>query len=74
MLELARLLGGLSVVLLVIAVAAWVKVLRAPVLQRLDGRLEGESRAGEIASQLLVAATGLSAVAALVAVVGWIAT
>ena len=70
MLELARILGGLSAVLLVAAIAAWVNLLRAPVLQRLDGRLQGESRAAEIASQLLVAAAGLGAVAAILAVVG----
>ncbi len=74
MLELARILGGFSAVLLVITIAAWLKLLRAPLLQRLDGRLGLNSGPAEIASQLLVMAAGLSAVAAILAVVGWIAT
>jgi len=70
MLEAARILGGFSAVLLVAAIAAWVKLLRGPALQRLDGRPDRSSEQTEIASQMLVLAVGLSGIAAVLAVVG----
>lgn len=73
MIELASLLGGVSALLLLIAIAAWLKMGRTPLLRRLDGRAELDSAQGQAAAQLLVAALGLSAAAALLAVIGWIA-
>jgi hypothetical protein len=72
MLEAGRILGGFSAVLLVAAVAAWLKLFRGPRLQTLDGRTP-DSVKGEFASQLLLVAVGLSGAAALLAIVGWIA-
>jgi hypothetical protein len=73
MLEVARILGCLSAVLLVAAIAAWVKLLRSPTLQPLDGRVETNSGQGEIASQLLLLAVSLSALAAVLAIGDWFA-
>ena len=72
MLEAGRILGGFSAVLLVAAIAVWLKLLRGPRLQTLDGRT-GSSVEGEFASQLLMLAAVLSGAAALLAIVGWIA-
>jgi hypothetical protein len=72
MLEAGRILGGFSAVLLLAAIAAWLKLYRGPRLQTLDGRT-GKSVKGEFASQLLMVAAGLSGAAALLAVAGWIA-
>ena len=72
MLEAGRILGGFSAVLLVAAVAAWLKLFRGPRLHTLDGRTP-DSVKGEFASQLLLVAVGLSGAAALLAIVGWIA-
>jgi hypothetical protein len=71
MLEVARVLGFFAATLLLVAVAAWIKLFRGPELQRLDG---SSAKAGnaEIASQLLVFAAVLSAVAAFLAIAGWI--
>jgi hypothetical protein len=65
MLEAGRILGGFSAVLLLAAIAAWLKLFRGPRLQTLDGRTAS--------SQLLMVAAGLSGAAALLAVAGWIA-
>lgn len=73
MIEAARILGSIAAALLIIAVAAWLKLLRGRELQRLDGQIESTSRPTEIASRLLVAAAGLSAVSAFLACAGWIA-
>jgi hypothetical protein len=73
MIEAARILGSVAAVVLIVAVAAWLKLLRGPELQRLDGKIEPTSRPIEIASRLLVLAAGLSAVSAFLACVGWIA-
>jgi hypothetical protein len=74
MLEAARVLGVISAVLLVAAIAAWVRLLRGPTLQRLDGRIGPDSGQAQVASQLLMLAAGLSAVAAVLAVAGWTVT
>ena len=73
MLEAARLLGCFSAVLLIGAVAAWVILLRGAALQRLDGSAAPNVGSVEFACQLLVLAVSSSAVAALLAVAGWIA-
>lgn len=70
MLEAATIMGSVSAVLLLVAVAAWVKLLRGPELQRLDGRAAPDIGNIEVASQLLVVAVGLSAFATILVVVG----
>lgn len=72
MLEVARFLIGISGVLLVAALVTWLNLFRGPVLRPIDGRARLSNAQAELGSQLLVVATGLSAVAAVLAVVGWI--
>ena len=72
MLEAGRILGGFSAVLLLAAIAAWLKLFRGPRLQTLDGRTASSSK-GEFASQLLMLAAAFCGVAALLAVAGWLA-
>ena len=72
MVEVANIIGGLAAVLLLVAVIAWVKLLRGPLLQRTDGRTGRDSAQIDFASQLLVWAAGLSIAAVLLAVAGWI--
>jgi len=72
MVEAGNVLGVLSAVLLLMAVIAWVKLVRGPLLQRKDGRTEMDSAQGELASELLFWAAGLSSAAALLAIAGWI--
>jgi hypothetical protein len=70
MLETSGLLGWLSAALLFAAGAAWLKLGRGPILQRLNGRRPVETGQVENASRLLMVAVGLSAVAAVLALVG----
>ena len=72
MTEFARLLGLVSALLLIISFAIWTNWLRGPLLQRLDGQRPSNARAAGIAMKILIAALGLSAVAAVLAVIGWI--
>lgn len=72
MVEAGNVLGVLSVVFLLMAVIAWVKLVRGPLLQRKDGRTELDSAQGEVASELLFWAAGLSSAAAFLAMAGWI--
>jgi len=71
MLEIARVVGFFAAILLLVAVAAWIKLFRGPELRRLDGRAAKAGNA-EIASQLLVLSAALSAVAAALALAAWI--
>jgi UPF0716 family protein affecting phage T7 exclusion len=71
MLEVARVLGFLAAILLLVAVGAWIKLFRSPQLRKLDGSAAKAGNA-EIASQLLALSAALSAVAAALAVAGWI--
>ena len=71
MLEIARVVGFVAAILLLVAVAAWIKLFRGPELRRLDGRAAKAGNA-EIASQLLVLSAALSAVAAALALAAWI--
>jgi hypothetical protein len=68
MLESAGFLGWLAGALLFAAVAAWLKLGRRPMLQRLDGRSALNNQQVERASRLLLMAVGLSAVAAALAI------
>ena len=70
MVEAANSLGGLAAVLLLIAVIAWAKLLRAPPLQRADGGTDMDLAESEVASELLIWAAGLSGVAAFLALAG----
>jgi hypothetical protein len=72
MLEIARVLGACSAVLLIVAVSVWVKLFRGPQLQRLDGSVAPKVRNVELASRLLALAVALSAVSAILAVAGWV--
>jgi len=72
MVEAGNVLGVLAAVLLLIAGVAWIKVIRSPLLQRMDGSTEMDSAQGELASELLLWAMGLSAAAAILAIAGWI--
>jgi hypothetical protein len=69
--EIARLLGGTSILLLVAALATWSNLFRTPILKPIRGRTRLSSARAELASQFLVAATGLSAIAAVLAVANW---
>jgi hypothetical protein len=73
MTELAYLLGGIAVILLVAALATWSNLFGGPILRPIDGRARLSGAQTERGSQLLVVATGVSAVAAVLAVGSWIA-
>jgi len=72
MVEAGNVLGVLAAVLLLMAVIAWVKLVRGPLMQRIDGRTGMDHRQGEFASELLLWAAGLSTAAMFLAVGGWI--
>jgi preprotein translocase subunit SecG len=72
MVEAANVLGVLAAVLLLMAVVTWVKLIRGPLMQRTDGGAETESAQGELASELLFWAAGLSTAAAFLTIAGWI--
>jgi hypothetical protein len=52
--------------------AIWANWLRGPLLERLDGQLTSNEALAGIAIKLLFLAFGVSAVAAVLAIVGWI--
>lgn len=70
--ELARTLGFLAALLMVISFAIWSNWLRGPLLQRLDGRRASNTGPAGFAIKLLLAALGVSALAAVLAIGGWI--
>jgi len=72
MIEAGNVLGVLAAVLLLMAVMAWIKLIRGPLLQRMDGRTGMDAVQGEFASELLLWAAGLSSAAMFLAVAGWI--
>ena len=72
MLEFGQLLGLFSALVLVVAVAAWAKLGWIAVLQPIRGRSGANPAPAELASRLIVLAFSLSALAAILAVVGWI--
>lgn len=71
MLEAGQVLGGVAAVFLIVAVGLWMKLFRGPALQRLDGRTPSTSPKLIFATRLLVCAFAMSAVAMILAVVGW---
>jgi hypothetical protein len=70
--EVARALAFLSALLIVISFAIWAMGLRGPLLQRLDGPRASNAAPAALAIKLLTAAFGVSAIAAFLAIVGWI--
>lgn len=72
--ETAQTLAYLAAALLVVAAVTWSKWFGTPGLQRLDGRRARNDGNVETSSRLLVMAVGLSAVAAVISVAGFIAT
>jgi hypothetical protein len=72
MVEAANVLGVLAAVLLLMAVIAWVKLIRGPLMQRTDGSTGIDPAESELASELLFWAAGLSCAAVLLALAGWI--
>lgn len=71
MVEASNILGVLAAVLLLGAIIAWAMLIRRPLMQRTDGSTGIDSVKGELASELLFWAGGLSSVAALLAIAGW---
>jgi hypothetical protein len=72
MVDAANVLGVLGAVMLLMAVVAWVSFIRGPLMQRTDGLTGMDSAQGELASELLFWAAGLSSTAALLAIAGWL--
>jgi len=72
MVEAGNVLGVLAAALLLMAVIAWVKLIKGPLMQRTDGGTGMDSAQGKLASELLLWAAGLSSAAAFLAIAGWI--
>lgn len=70
--EVARTLAFVSALLMATSFAIWANWLRGPLLERLDGQLTSNEALAGIAIKLLFLAFGVSAVAAVLAIVGWI--
>lgn len=68
--EAARNIALFSALLMLISLGIWMMWLRGPLLQRLDGLRASNTRPAALAIQLLLLAFGLSAVAAVLAIVG----
>lgn len=74
MLEGSHILAGVSVMLLIGALVAWMNLLGRPQL-RLPNRIAAANPGNrQLAALLLLAEVGLSAVAAMLAIAGWFAT
>jgi hypothetical protein len=72
MLEFGQILGLFSAVVLTAALVAFLKLGWNPVLLPVHGRARDESEQAELASRLMVLAFGVSVIAAVLAVAGWI--
>ena len=70
--EIAQALAFLSALLIVMSFAIWSNWLRGPLLQRLDGQRASNTAPAALAIKLLMAAFGVSALAAVLAIAGWI--
>lgn len=71
MIDAARTLAALSALLMTASIAIWTNWLRGPLLLRLDGQKASNAAPAGIAIRLLIGAFGLSAVAAVFAIIGW---
>jgi hypothetical protein len=72
MVEASNVLGVLAAVLLLGAVIAWVKLISGPLMQPTDGRARMDPAQGELATELLFWAAGLSSAAGFLAFTVWI--
>jgi hypothetical protein len=70
--EVARILAFAAALLMVISFAIWSSWLRGPLLQRLDGPRASNVAPAALAIQLLIVSFGVSFVAAVFAIIGWI--
>jgi hypothetical protein len=70
--EAAQIIALCAALLLVASLFIWSNVLRGPLLQRLDGKRASNAGPAELASKVLVVAFGLSVLAAIVGLGGWI--
>lgn len=66
-------LAILSALLMVTSFAIWSNWLRGPLLERLDGQRASNAAPATLAMALLMVAFGVSAVAGVLAIGGWIA-
>ena len=66
-------LAILSTLLMAISFAIWSNWLRGPLLERLDGQRASNAAAAALAIALLMVAFGVSVIAAVLAIGGWIA-
>jgi hypothetical protein len=73
-LEAARLLAGIAVILLLVAIAVWANPLGRLQLRRSNGSAVANGGHLQIAALLLMAAVGASAVGAILATAGWLTT
>jgi hypothetical protein len=71
MIEISGMFGWVSAALLLAAIAAWLKLGRGPRRQPLNGRSTSDNGHVEDASRLLVIAVACCAVAAVLAIAGW---
>jgi hypothetical protein len=74
MLEVAHILASIAVILLIVAFAAWANPLGRPPLRRPIGNAVANGGNIQIAALLLLAAVGVSAVAAILAIARLLST
>ena len=74
MLEIARILASIAVILLIVAFAAWANPLVRPPLRRPNGSAVAYGGNTQIAALLLLAAVGVSAAAAILVIAGLFVT
>ena len=70
--EIASNLAFASALLMLVSFGIWANWLRGPLLQRLGGQRASNASPAALAMKFLMAAFGISAVAAVLAIVGWI--
>jgi hypothetical protein len=73
MAHVSQALAFLAALLMAISFAIWSNWLRGPLLERLDGQRASNATPAALATTLLMAAFGISAVAAALAIAAWIA-
>lgn len=71
MLEVARILAGISAISLILAIAAGIGPLGRQQVRRLNGSAAVDDRYLQMAAYLLMAAVGLSGIAAVLAISGF---
>lgn len=69
--EAASMLALFAALCLVSSVGIWSALLGGPLLQRLDGQRASNAGPAALAIQLLMLAVGVSAIAAVLAIIGW---